>query len=374
MLSEGDIYARYAPTLMSIADSEEPGSWRQIAASSIVSGVPAYRVKENVLRLVSENPDALGLTTSEEASRFVDELAAENQRAQNELTKQAEQKDPFQRAGLPGAAQQYTAADIVNMNPDVFASIVNRETPKEIQDSLAAIKEYGQRVITRTVTPKSKEEKSAAKFSDIERRQMRDTTGDENVRLMVSNGVARRYGLTQQQVMNPDANDPVQVRANQDYLNEFRESAKLVATLETSGPVIPRLGKGAPFGEVRKAGLLFGGPGVAAAGSAALLNRLGERIQRSSKVEEYEAQQRAEAEAEAMKPRTVVSKSATEGVRREAEEAAKIFSRMRGGQEYNQRVAAAMAERLQERYREANRTPLSDALMRNAIISSQLRK
>ena len=57
-----------------------------------------------------------------------------------------------------------------------------------------------------------------------------------------------------------------------------------------------------------------------------------------------------------------------------AQRAKDLFSRMEGGEEYNQRVAAVMAERLAQRMAEQGRTPLSDALLRTAIVSRQLRK
>ena len=361
MKSEGDIYAEVAPTLMSVAETEPMGSWRQTAASSIASGVPAYRVKEDVLRTASENPDALGLTTTDEASRFIDELAAENQRAQNELTKQAERKDPFQKAGLPGANQVFTPEDVVNMNPDLFAGILNREMPSEMKNRLDAIRKYGERTVMREERERSPELDAKAQTAQNKRR----IESSQVARLAISNGIARQYGLTQAQVMNPDTTDLRQVRANEEYRAQSERSAFVPGS---ATPDVP-----SPLG---KAALLS----VPLSGGIPLLP-VAETIWKGLSYNPDAARRRREEEELAKtqppvekKPKMVVSKSATEALRREANEAALLVSRMRGGEEYNQRVAAAMAERLSQRMAESGRTPLSDALIRTAIVSRQLRK
>lgn len=361
MKSEGDIYAEVAPTLMSVAETEPMGSWRQTAASSIASGVPAYRVKEDVLRTASENPDALGLTTTDEASRFIDELAAENQRAQNELTKQAERKDPFQKAGLPGANQVFTPEDVVNMNPDLFAGILNREMPSEMKNRLDAIRKYGERTVMREERERSPELDAKAQTAQNKRR----IESSQVARLAISNGIARQYGLTQAQVMNPDTTDLRQVRANEEYRAQIERSAFVPGS---ATPDVP-----SPLG---KAALLS----VPLSGGIPLLP-VAETIWKGLSYNPDAARRRREEEELAKtqppvekKPKMVVSKSATEALRREANEAALLVSRMRGGEEYNQRVAAAMAERLSQRMAESGRTPLSDALIRTAIVSRQLRK
>lgn len=352
--SEGDIYAEQAPTLMSIQANEPEGSWRRVAAGQIASGVPAYRVKDNILAMVEDNPDSLGLLTSSEALKFVDDLAAENQRAQNEITKQVERKDPFQKAGLPGAMQQYSPSDIVNLYPDAFASIVNRAQPQEITDRLKAIEEYGKRIVKTQKKERTPQETAAATAASNERR----IRSSETARLAISNGIARQYGLTQSQVMRPDPNDIRQVRANEAYNAQIASSAQVVG----GGGVDVDLG-----GIARK-GLIAsfpGGSGLVTLGKILSYNPEKARQKREA----------AKMPPEPPKaPEMVVNKSATEALRNTAAEAAKLVSRMKGGQEYNERVAAALAEQLSGRMAAQGRTPLSDALVRNAIINRAFRK
>ena len=347
--SEGDIYAEFAPTLMSVADTEPVGSWRQTAASSIASGVPAYRVKEDVLRIASENPDALGLTTTDEASRFIDELAAENQRAQNELTKQAERKDPFQKAGFPGANQVFTPEDVVNMNPDLFAGIVNRQIPSELKNRMDAIREYGKKTVMREQTVPA----------EVEKELWRGQTGLDKV----------LFGNQPNYRIRRDARD-VFFDPTQDTA---RTLGQILARADLAG------GKNYAGGIIQERPLSYTGGLIAGLGEYAF--NLGKDILGGSegqskaeqKILDREIKRRTKVDAEG-KPVKVVSKSATQALRRDAEEAAKIVSRMKGGEEYNQRVAAAMAERLSQRMAESGRTPLSDALIRTAIVSRQLRK
>lgn len=351
--SEGDIYAEQAPTLMSIQANEPEGSWRRVAAGQIASGVPAYRVKDNILAMVEDNPDSLGLLTSSEALKFVDDLAAENQRAQNEITKQVERKDPFQKAGLPGAMQQYSPSDIVNLYPDAFASIVNRAQPQEITDRLKAIEEYGKRIVKTQKKERTPQETAAATAASNERR----IRSSETARLAISNGIARQYGLTQSQVMRPDPNDIRQVRANEEYNAQIERSAQVVGG-----------GGGPDLGGLAREGFFAAMPGAAG-------------IRTLGKILSYNPEQaRQKREAAKMPPEPpkapemIVNKSATEALRRTAAEAAKLVSRMKGGQEYNERVAAALAEQLSGRMAAQGRTPLSDALVRNAIINRAFRK
>jgi len=352
MKSEGDIYAEFAPTLMSIANTEPPGSWRQVAASSIASGVPAYRVKEDVLRIASENPDALGLTTSDEATKFVDELASENQRAQNELTKQAERQDPFQKAGYPGATQVYSPSDVVNMNPDLFSSIIGRKTPSELQTRLDAIREYGNRTITREQKPMAEVQQG------LERPQ-----GELSAFLY--------GGSPDSKIRGTAANvyyDPSQDRATT-LTDAFKKAGYRGGKTYLGGLIVEK-----PISYLQ--GL--------ASGLADIPWTIGEDIvddfgtgqygaTREKRILEREAQKRTKTDAEG-KPKRVLSKSATEALRRNASEAAKLVSRMKGGEEYNQRVAAALAEKISQGMQEYGRTPLSDALLRSAIVARQLRK
>jgi hypothetical protein len=343
--SEGDIYAEFAPTLMSIQANEPDGSWRKVAASQIASGIPAYRVKENILALAQEDPSVTGLLTSKEAAAFVDELAAENQKAQNELTKQAEQLDPFQKAGLPGARQVYTAEDVVNMNPETFRAIVQQEVPQELKAKMKALEEYAKKPIYREQKPMGE----ALKGLEQEQGGLR----------------AALYGGRASNKMELPASevyfDPSQDTAT--TLGQAFEKADLYGGKNYLGGLIQEKPLSALLGLYKG---LTDIPG-------SVIEDIIRPGKREKDILEREAKKRTKVDAEG-EPVKVLNRSAMKFREESAQRAKDLFSRMKGGEEYNQRVAAAMAERLAQRMAEQGRTPLSDALLRTAIVSRQLRK
>lgn len=124
-LTQDEIYAKHAPELLQVVQNEPTGSIRQIIATQVLNGIPAWTIKDNVrAMLAGPNGAALqGSATSSELESFVDQLASANQRALSAMADQASKQDPFEKQGYPSAKAQYTTEDIVNMAPDVFGEI-----------------------------------------------------------------------------------------------------------------------------------------------------------------------------------------------------------------------------------------------------------
>ena len=124
-LTQDEIYAKYAPEILQVVQNEPTGSIRQVIATQILNGIPAWTVKDNVrAMLAGPNGSTLqGSATSSELESFVDQIASANQRALSAMTDQANKQDPFEKQGYPSAKAQYTTEDIVNMAPEVFGKI-----------------------------------------------------------------------------------------------------------------------------------------------------------------------------------------------------------------------------------------------------------
>lgn len=349
-LTEGEIYAREAPTLMSIPQTEPPDSWRSIAAGRIASGEPAYKVKEDLLAQYASNPEIFGVLSSEEAMKFIDELSKENQAAQSALTKQLDEKDYFQERGLPGARQRYTPEDIVQMYPKAFEEVSKNiaTPPAQIKAMLDRISEAGKRTVMVEKKEPTEQQKAAAQASQNKRRIL----ASETARLAISNGIARQYGLTQSQVMRPDPNDIRQVRANEEYNAEIERSSQVL------GGGMPNVGGALAKGAITASMPFI--PGLRTIGKILSYNP-------------EEARQKREAakiaETTPKEPEMVVSKSAQESMKKMGDLARMYVSRARGGEDYNQRFAGALAERLAQRTEEAGRTPLMDAILRQALVA-----
>jgi hypothetical protein len=360
-MSEGEIYAREAPTLLSIQEMEPEGSWRKVAAGQIASGIPAYRVKEDLIAQYNDNPEVFGALTSKEALSFVDEIAAENQKAQNAISKQLEQKDYFQERGLPSAQARYSPEDVVRLMPEAFADIGNKiaNPPAEIQAMLKRIQDAGKAPVMREDKPKTAKTEKAA----VVREQTRRATTDPIAVAAVTNGIANRYGVTQEQVLRPDRNDPKQVQANKAYQDEIASSAQLVGDLTQSGSVDVPWRK--MLGGLARAAV----PGLE--GLVTLKNIATYRPETQS--EKMAKQETVPTPAETGK-KMVVSKSATAARNKLLADVAGEVSRMRGGEEYNRQYAAALANTLAGRLAESGRTPLGDAIVRQALAARAFRK
>lgn len=124
-MTEDEIYAKHAPELLQVIQNEPKGSIRQVIATQVLNGIPAWTIKDNVrAMLAGPNGSTIqGSATSSELESFVDQLASANQRAMSAMTEQASKQDPFEKQGYPSAKAQYTTEDIVNMAPDVFGKI-----------------------------------------------------------------------------------------------------------------------------------------------------------------------------------------------------------------------------------------------------------
>jgi len=125
VLTQDEIYAKYAPEILQVVQNEPTGSIRQVIATQVLNGIPAWTIKDNVrAMLAGPNGSTIqGSATSSELEGFVDQLASANQKALSAMTEQASKQDPFEKQGYPSAKAQYTTEDIVNMAPDVFGKI-----------------------------------------------------------------------------------------------------------------------------------------------------------------------------------------------------------------------------------------------------------
>lgn len=128
-LSEGELFERYAPEFLYIAQNESPDSWKSRAASSISQGVPAYVVKENFRQELMNSPDAFGMSTSKEIDDFVDSLAKSYGIVRTQALEQEQRKDPFQKAGYPGADEWYSPEQIASMGAAGFREIYSKAGP-----------------------------------------------------------------------------------------------------------------------------------------------------------------------------------------------------------------------------------------------------
>lgn len=141
-LSEGELFQRYAPEFLYITENEPPNSWKVRAASSLAQGVPAYVVKDNLRQELLANPEQFGMSTSKEIDDLVDNLGRSYQLVQTKAIEQAERKDPFQKAGYPGAEQGYSEDDIFRMGAKGFGEILGRVSPDSpVQRALAQLQQ-----------------------------------------------------------------------------------------------------------------------------------------------------------------------------------------------------------------------------------------
>jgi len=335
--SEGDIYARTAPTLMAIQSQEPEGSWRKVAAGQIASGVPAYKVKENILTLASENPDALGLITTKEASDFVDELSRENQAAQNALTQQAQRKDPFQKAGYRSATDTFSLEEIVNRNPEVFRELMTRgET-----DSVKRIRE------------------------DMRKKLSEVSYKEEDL----NQGTRRQQGAMRSMLFGGSPENMMSVPITQAYFDPKTDKAENISqALQISADrggksYLGGLIREKPISQVR--GLLEG------------LMDIPETVIRdivSPGKRQREREQRFGAiDAEGAR-KLVVDQEAAERRRRAAQEQEFLLPFRKGSKEFNEQVAQLVAQRLQQKTAESGVSPLTEQLLSSALLARSTRR
>jgi hypothetical protein len=335
--SEGDIYARTAPTLMAIQQQEPEGSWRKVAAGQIASGVPAYKVKESILVLASENPDALGLVTSKEASDFVDELARENQAAQNALTQQAQRKDPFQKAGFRGAQETFSLDEIVNRNPEVFRELMTRgET-----DSVKRIRE------------KMREDLAKVTYREED----------------LNEGTRRQQGGLRSFLYGGSPTDMMSVPITSTYFDPKTDMAENIGqALQIAGD---RGGKSFLGGLIREKpisqlrGLVEGLLDIPATVAQDVISpgkRQREREQRFGAIDASGAR------------RMVVDKDAAERRRQAASEQEFLLPFRKGSKQFNEEVAQLVAQKLQQKTAESGASPLTEQLLNAALLARSTRR
>lgn len=160
-MTEDEIYAKHAPELLQVIQNEPKGSIRQIIATQVLNGIPAWTIKDNVrAMLAGPNGSTIqGSATSSELESFVDQLASANQRAMSAMTEQASKQDPFEKQGYPSAKAQYTTEDIVNMAPDVFGKIgqtMEAANPEYMRRLALIDKKFGGEVKATDAGPYSK--------------------------------------------------------------------------------------------------------------------------------------------------------------------------------------------------------------------------
>jgi hypothetical protein len=112
---ESTLYDKMAPTFM-WASAEGETSPRAIAAAQIRSGVAPWTLKKD--------KELRGDMDSKEWDSFVDALAKEHQAVKAKMMDIGMEQDPFQKAGLPGYNDKYTAQDMYQFAPKKFGDIL----------------------------------------------------------------------------------------------------------------------------------------------------------------------------------------------------------------------------------------------------------
>lgn len=360
-LSEGELYARYAPTFLFIAENEPEGSWRKQAAALLSTGVPAYRVKEQVQSFLASNPDQQGLSTSKDVDSFIEGLAKEYQTVQTEAVKQRE-NDPFTKAGYPSPDKQYTEEDIVRLAPEAFSSLQQRAEAArpQFEKLIAGIDaKYSKPVM------KVKEEEATTSKKKSSGRAYQDVVGSEQARLIASNTIARQFGIPQSQVLNPNKSDRTQVAANQAFLAELEKNAQTAKSSAESG---------ATYGGIPSA---VGKAGVAGAKAViksqnpviGALMKVGELLSKPHRSTEAVKQKQEEAQ-----PEMVEDKAATARNTAIADVAKNLLSRRVGMPGYYEQAMGLLAQNIQSDLAKSGRTPLGDALIKSALLARATRK
>lgn len=359
-LSEGELYARYAPTFLYIQDNEPDGSWKKQAASLIANGVPVYRVKEEIQSFLANNPDQQGLYTTTDIDAFVEGLAKEQQTVQSEQLKQVE-NDPFSKAGYPSPGQEYTISDIANMAPEAFSALQQKADAArpEYEKLIAGIdEEYGKPIMKKAPA------EVAAKKGGSSGRAYQDVMSSEQARLIASNTIARQFGVSQKQVLSPDKNDRRQVAANQAYLAELEKTAQTAKSSAAADGGLVSLaglaGKAAVGGAKR--GLLATNPLIGAlVGAGKLLGG------------PHRSVTKAEAPVEKTQPEMVVDQAATARQKTVADVAKGLLARRVGMPGYYEDAMGLLAQNIQSDLAKSGRNPLTDALIKSAVLARATR-
>lgn len=359
-LSEGELYARYAPTFLYIQDNEPDGSWKKQAASLIANGVPVYRVKEEIQSFLANNPDQQGLYTTTDIDAFVEGLAKEQQTVQSEQLKQVE-NDPFSKAGYPSPGQEYTISDIANMAPEAFSALQQKADAArpEYEKLIAGIdEEYSKPIMKKAPA------EVAAKKGGSSGRAYQDVMSSEQARLIASNTIARQFGVSQKQVLSPDKNDRRQVAANQAYLAELEKTAQTAKSSAAADGGLVSLaglaGKAAVGGAKR--GLLATNPLIGAlVGAGKLLGG------------PHRSVTKAEAPVEKTQPEMVVDQAATARQKTVADVAKGLLARRVGMPGYYEDAMGLLAQNIQSDLAKSGRNPLTDALIKSAVLARATR-
>ena len=357
-LSEGELYARYAPTFLYIQDNEPDGSWKKQAASLIANGVPVYRVKEEIQSFLANNPDQQGMYTTTDIDAFVEGLAKEQQTVQSEQLKQVE-NDPFAKAGYPTPSQQYTMSDIANMAPEAFSALQQKADAArpDYEKLIAGIDEkYGQPVMKEKPSETKSGKKSNLSYNQI----MNNKTTRDGVARYVADG----YKLKPEQVINPDRNDPKQVEANRKFQQEMENRAQM-ADVWAKGTPPPSVGTVAK--KAVKGGIIATNPAIG------LVTRLA-GLFKSDGLTPTERKMKQEQEAsQAQQPEMVVDQAATARNKTVADVAKGLLARRVGMPGYYEQAMGLLAQNIQSDLAKSGRTPLGDALIKSAVLARATR-
>jgi len=359
-LSEGELYARYAPTFLYIQDNEPDTSWKKQAASLIANGVPVYRVKEEIQSFLANNPDQQGMYTSKDVDSFVEGLAKEHQAVQSEQLKQVE-NDPFAKAGYPSPSQQYTMGDIANMAPEAFSALQQKADAArpEYEKLIAGIDDkYGT-----VMKPKPAEKVSKGEGKKSPSQAYSDVMTSETAKLIASNTISRQTGIPQSQVLNPNKSDRRQAAAHNAYLQELKknaESAQRSATPSEFG-----------VGDILKsvAGKATGIDSALRLGSSlkgifSLLNKPHRSVTNAEKENLPQGEKQ---------PEMVVDQAATARNKTVADVAKGLLARRVGMPGYYEEAMGLLAQNIQNDLAKSGRTPLTDALIKSAVLARATR-
>lgn len=366
-LSEGELYARFGPTFLFIAENEPEGSWRKQAAAMISTGVPAYRVKEQVQNLLATNPELQGMSTSKDVDSFIEGLASEYQKVQTEAIKQTE-NDPFAKAGYPNPDAQYTEEDIVRMAPEAFSALQQKAEAgrPQYEKLIAGIDaKYSKPAMMEAPA------EGTAKKGKSPGRAYQDVTSSDTVRRGVANFVGQKYGIDANQVMAPDKNDPKQVEANKMFVEEVEKRANLAKFYAEN--------RGEVGGAVKTAGkAAVGATKVASIVSNPLLGlaKLVPNLFKSDGLTPTERKMQKEqgAQKEEAQPVMVEDKVATARNKAIADVAKNLIASRVGMPGYYEQAMGLLAQNIQSDLAKSGRTPLGDALIKSAVLARATRK
>jgi len=169
---ETQMWERHAPNTL-LAMNGAPDDPYTVAATSIRAGTPPWALYGEVPKDVK--PAAW--------TKFIDSIANEQQTVKSKMMEQSLEQDPFQKMGLHGAQDKYTAEDTYKYAPDAFAKIfenLDANIVKENKRKSNIAGKYGDVMITSDADKKKFLESQAIQNALGKEKQHKDAQSKRN--------------------------------------------------------------------------------------------------------------------------------------------------------------------------------------------------